>query len=115
MMAQRSNKLLPSRRALELCGVGDETARLTQRRAISVPVLAVGVTVVSCASSKTSSGGSSSAGSAQSPSLSKAVREWEAGRERRALVASNPRRSWVVSAYFQQELSILREQGAGQE
>ena len=114
-MAQRSNKLLPSRRALELCGVGDETARLKQRLATSVLGLHVGVTVVSCGSSKTSSWRSSSTASTQRPSLSKAVREWEAGRQRRALVASNPRRSGVVSAYFQQELSILREQGAGQE
>ena len=113
-MAQRSNKLLPSRRALELFGVGDETAQ-KQRRAASVLVLPVGVTVVSCGISKTSSGGSSSTASVQPPSLSKAVREWAAGRARRALVASNPRRSGVVSAYFQQELSNLGEQGAAKE
>ena len=114
-MAQRSNKLLPSRRALELFRVGDQTAHLKQRRDTSILGLPVRVTVVSCEISKSSSGGSSSTASAQSPSQSKAVCDWEAGRERRALVASNPRRSGVVSAYFQQELSNLSEQRAAQE
>ena len=109
---QPSHNTLPSRRALELCGIQDETERLKQRRVLGLPV---GVTVVSSGCSRTSSGGSSSVASAQSPSLSKAVREWDAGRARRALVASNPRRSAVVSAYFQQELSNLNEQGAAQD
>ena len=112
---QPSHNTLPSRRALELCGIEDETECIKQRRTTSVLGLAVGVTVVSYGCSRMCAGRSSSVASAQIPSLSKAVREWEAGRERRTLVASNPRRSGVVSAYFQQELSSLSEQGAAQD
>ncbi|KAJ1481507.1 hypothetical protein T484DRAFT_1748124 [Baffinella frigidus] len=97
-------------RALEFCGVEDESARLKQRHSYSVLGLPVGVTVVSCCSSTSTS----SSVYARSPSLSKAVREWEAGRERRAMVASNPLRSFVVSAYFWQELSSLSKQAAAQ-
>ncbi|KAJ1481506.1 hypothetical protein T484DRAFT_1748123 [Baffinella frigidus] len=113
--AQLSQHPLPAHHALEFCGVEDESALIEQRRSLSADApLPAGVTVVSCGCSRASSGGSWSAYH-PSTSLSKAVREWEAGRQRRAMVASNPRRSGVVSAYFWQELSSLSKKAAAQE
>mmetsp|Transcript_18217 Transcript_18217/g.42331 ORF Transcript_18217/g.42331 Transcript_18217/m.42331 type:complete len:117 (+) Transcript_18217:73-423(+) len=100
---------LPAHRALEFCGVEDENARLKQSRSTSDPnILPTGISVMSCCS-PTSSEGSPPA-SPGSASRTKAVLEWEAGRKRRALFASNPRHSRVISAYFQHELSNVSKQ-----
>ncbi|KAJ1484167.1 hypothetical protein T484DRAFT_1746714 [Baffinella frigidus] len=95
---------LPAHRALEFCGVEDESACLKQRRSTSEPTLPP---------SGTSSWNFPVLASPRAPPT-KAVLEWEAGRERRASFACNPRRSKVISAYFQQELSSLSKQAAAQ-
>ncbi|KAJ1464290.1 hypothetical protein T484DRAFT_1869980 [Baffinella frigidus] len=108
--AERYKNTLPAHRALEFCGVEDEAARLKQHR--STPAHNMLPSGISLVSSPTSSGGSSSAAFPLSASASKAVLEWGAGRERRAMVASNPRRSRTICAYFQEELSNLSKQAA---
>ncbi|KAJ1477932.1 hypothetical protein T484DRAFT_1819304 [Baffinella frigidus] len=109
--AERYKNTLPAHRALEFCGVQDEAARLKQHRSTSAPnMLPSGISLLVL--SPTSSGGSSSAAFPRSASASKAVLEWGMGRERRAMVASNPRRSRVICTYFQEELSNLSKQAA---
>jgi hypothetical protein len=113
--AQPSENTLPAHRALEFCGVEDETARLQQRRSASHPIMLPSIISVMASGAMTSAIRSSSTGALQRASPTKAVLEWQAGRERRALVASNPYRSEVISAYFHQELSSLSKQAAAQE
>ncbi|KAJ1476804.1 hypothetical protein T484DRAFT_1750390 [Baffinella frigidus] len=114
-VAHASENKLPANSALEFCGVEDETARLKQTRSTSDPnVVPNGLSMAACCSS-TSFGESSSSASAPRASPTKAVLAWEAGRERRAIFASNPRRSSVISAYWRQELSSLSKQAAAQE
>lgn len=110
----------PSQRAMEFCGVGDKDSLLKQCRHTCSPALSLGITSASFfsrVSSSSSSEGddrvsSASSTSSQRSTMTKAVFEWDVGRERRAMVASNPGRSAVVSAYFQQELFSLINQPA---
>ncbi|KAJ1483836.1 hypothetical protein T484DRAFT_1746860 [Baffinella frigidus] len=111
--AQLSEHPLPAHHALEFFGVEDKAALIEQRRSLSAETpFPACVTVVSCCCSGASSGGTTSPACPRSASLSKAVLEWEAGRQRRAMVASNSRRSGVVSAYFHQELASLSKKAA---
>ncbi|KAJ1467662.1 hypothetical protein T484DRAFT_1755699 [Baffinella frigidus] len=89
--------------AMEYCGVEDEESLINNCRPTSAP-LALGSLSVALFAARSRSTGLPSPSSARSASPTKAVLEWEAGRERRASIASDPRRSSVISAYFEEEL-----------
>ena len=115
----------PAHRALEFCGVEDETSLIKNCRPTSCRGLPLGITSSSLVEqsppplqtdgfSRTSSASSmahfslaASSTSSQRSAMTKAVLAWDVGRQRRAMVASNPGRSEIVTNYFQQELLKL--------